>query len=216
MSFRDDLKKRVRHGVLKAAGAAGRGAFYVFNRADEIGGEVRDYIVENVDNETLARWANKLAKIRGGSDADVYADPRRVAQDEAMAQATEAAPPPTQAEIAAAASDELGNPALPAQIYGSDACPWTGRARSALNNHRVDYDFVDTDEPENSYLEGRLIRETKQDTTPWVYLRGEFVGGFNELSEIIRLGQLDIRLMTSAEKDALGDHEKKVTVAKRD
>ena len=37
---------------------------------------------------------------------------------------------------------------------------------------------------------------------PYVYLRGEFVGGYNALDEIERLGQLDQRLLPREERAA--------------
>ena len=37
---------------------------------------------------------------------------------------------------------------------------------------------------------------------PYVYLRGQFVGGFNALAEIDRLGQLEFAVMDAAERAA--------------
>jgi hypothetical protein len=52
----------------------------------------------------------------------------------------------------------------------------------------------------------RLLDETKQTTVPYVYLRGHFIGGFNALSEVERLGQLDYALMSADEKKAAPAH----------
>ena len=49
-------------------------------------------------------------------------------------------------------------------------------------------------------FEPRLVRETKQYQTPWVYLRGEFVGGYNALDELQRLGQLEDRTLPPEER----------------
>ncbi len=54
-------------------------------------------------------------------------------------------------------------------------------------------------------FEGRLIPETKQNTQPWMFLRGEFIGGFNALDEVYRLGQLESRPAMA-----------KMSIAKRD
>ena len=81
----------------------------------------------------------------------------------------------------------LGDPAIKAQIYGKKSCPWTGRAITLLERHKVDFDFVDLEEPEHEAKLAPLALETKQNTVPYVYLRGRFIGGFNALSEVDRL-----------------------------
>ena len=50
---------------------------------------------------------------------------------------------------------------------------------------------------------------------PFVYLRGQFVGGFNALSEIERLGQLEVALMTAAERAAAPAHQRGVDIVPR-
>lgn len=95
---------------------------------------------------------------------------------------------------------QLGDPEKPAQIFGRQSCPWTGRALALMERESATCDFVDLDEPENGMLSSWLISETKQNTNPYVFLRGRFVGGFNALDEIVRLGQLPYELMTPAER----------------
>ena len=63
-----------------------------------------------------------------------------------------------------------------------------------LNEGKVDYDFIDMGDSENGYFEGKLVAETKQSTVPFIFLRGEFVGGFNEVNEVVRLGELAYRI----------------------
>ena len=41
---------------------------------------------------------------------------------------------------------------------------------------------------------------------PFVYLRGQFIGGFNALAEIERLGQLEYALMSAAEREKVPPH----------
>src|SRR5262249_4551502 len=65
-----------------------------------------------------------------------------------------------------------------------------GRAISLLERHKVDFDFVDLEEPEHEAKQVKLTQETRQNTVPYVYLRGRFVGGFNALSAIQRLRPL--------------------------
>src|SRR5437868_3861300 len=88
------------------------------------------------------------------------------------------------AAAVAAATGALGDAAVKAQIYGKKSCPWSGRAITLFERHKVDHDFVDLEEPEHEPKHLRLINETKQHTVPYVFLRGQFVGGFNALAEI--------------------------------
>ena len=112
-----------------------------------------------------------------------------VAVDLTRAQSEEAAAAKKKAE------EPLGDPNQPAQVYGRDADPWTGRVKLLLRDRQVDFSYVDLDLDENLALGARLVRETKQVEGPYVYLRGELIGGYNAISEIERLGQLDDRIL---------------------
>lgn len=84
----------------------------------------------------------------------------------------------------------LGNPSQQAQVFGRRLDPWTNRALDLLERVKLPCQFVDLDPPENEKLVAQLIAETKCYQTPYVYVRGAFVGGFAELDERERLGQL--------------------------
>jgi len=186
--------------------------FAALNRADEIGGEVRDFLQDRVAKDPRYVSARKrLAKLLGGryesrEEAAAVADAK--AQKTAAAAATAA----TTAKPAAAG---FGDPSIKAQIYGKKSCPWTGRAITLLERHKVDFDYVDLEEPEHEAKLTGLALETKQHTVPFVYLRGQFVGGFNALSEIERLGQLEAALMTADERAAAPPHQRSVVIAPR-
>jgi glutaredoxin len=109
----------------------------------------------------------------------------------------------------------FGNPSIKAQIFGKRSCPWTGRAISLLERHKVDFDFVDLEEPEHEAKQVKLTQETRQNTVPYVYLRGKFVGGFNALSEIERLGQLEVALMSKDELTRAPAHLRAVEIVPR-
>lgn len=87
--------------------------------------------------------------------------------------------------------DSLADSAIPAQVYGPRSCSWSGRAVRLLEDRGIEHRFVDLDEPQHVGLKERLARETEQRTAPYIFLRGEFVGGHNKLDEIDRLGLLD-------------------------
>jgi len=186
--------------------------FAALNRADELGGEVRDFLQDRVAKDPRYVAARKrLAKLLGGR----Y-ESRDEAEAKAEAKAKQAAAvAATGAGAARPATAGFGDPAIKAQIFGRKSCPWTGRAITLLERHKVDFDLVDLDEPEHEPKLTGLTAETKQHTVPFVYLRGQFIGGFNALSEIERLGQLEVALMTAEERAAAPPHQRGVVITPR-
>ena len=185
--------------------------FAALNRADEIGGEVRDYLQEKVATDPRYVSARKrIARLFGRAYES---------RDEATAQAKVRAE-----KVAAAAatnngtakkSGAFGDPSVKAQIFGKRSCPWSGRAITLLERNKVDFDFVDLDEPEHEQKITGLTLETKQHTVPFIYLRGQFIGGFNALSEIDRLGQLEVAMMTPEERKNAPAHLRNVEIVPR-
>ncbi len=181
-----------------------------FNRADEIGGEIRDYLQDKV--ATDPRYVNarkRVAKLLGKTyvskeEATVKADKK------AQAVAAVAAVTPVKKE-----AKGFGDPSIKAQIFGKKSCPWSGRAITLLEKDKVDYDFVDLEEPEHESKALGLALETKQNTVPYVYLRGTFIGGFNALAEVVRLGQLEVAMMSKDELAAAPAHIKAVEIVAR-
>ncbi len=181
-----------------------------FNRADEIGGEIRDYLHDKV--ATDPRYVNarkRVASLLGKTyvskqEATVKAD------KQAQAVAAVAAVTPVKKE-----AKGFGDPSIKAQIFGKKSCPWSGRAITLLEKDKVDYDFVDLEEPEHESKALGLALETKQNTVPYVYLRGTFIGGFNALAEVVRLGQLEVALMSKEELAAAPAHIKAIEIVAR-
>ena len=173
----------------------------VLNRADEIGGELRDYLQDKMATDPRYVRARKaMAKLLGRdyeSKDEVAAKAARKEKQRAAAAAT--AP-------SAAPATGFGDAKLKAQIFGKKSCPWSGRAITLLERHKLDYDFVDLEEPEHEAKLVPLANETKQHTVPYVFLRGQFIGGFNALAEIERLGQLEVALMTAEERAKVPAH----------
>ncbi|HEY1555195.1 MAG TPA: glutaredoxin [Kofleriaceae bacterium] len=187
----------------QAAKQASEKLFAALNRADELGGELRDYLQDKVATDARYVTARKrIAKLLGReytSKTEAVARARHVEAKKAAVAA------PTPAKPAADAS-ALGNPNIKAQIYGKKSDPWTGRAITVLERNKVDFDNVDLEEPEHEPKLLRLANETKQHTVPYVFLRGQFIGGFNALAEIERLGQLEYALMSADERAAVPAH----------
>jgi glutaredoxin len=191
------------------------------NRADELGGEIRDFLTDKVATDRRYVEARKrVAKLFGStyeSKAEVAA---KAAAAEAKRKSVAAPTPPTKKEAAAAAANKgFGNPEIKAQIFGKKSCPWSGRAITVLERNKVDFDFVDLEEPEHESKLGGLQLETKQHTVqhtvPFVYVRGQFIGGFNALAEIERLGQLDFALMTKEERANAPAHLRSIEIVAR-
>ncbi|MCP4446109.1 MAG: glutaredoxin [Myxococcales bacterium] len=202
MNIATFVSKHAKRGATIVGGKVATG----FNRADELGGDLRDYLLERDDSPKLRVLGERLAKL-GGVMLEEVGGPSEYEQQVATAAA--AAPPPTAAAVANAERTGPGDSEIAAQIYGKESCPWTGRTRTLLNESKVDFDFIELDDAEHAHWEGKLAAETSQTSVPCIFLRGEFVGGFNELSEIVRLGHLEYRtssLSDQAVADASRPH----------
>ena len=198
------------------------------NRADEIGGELRDYLQDQkqklAHDPRVTTARSQIARLLGRQDPQSRPASGSAAGAAAGAVAqgpqsvSSPTPPPPAAASAApveAAPMGFGNPAIKAQIFGKRSCPWTGRAISLLERHKVDFDFVDLEEPEHEAKQVKLTQETRQNTVPYVYLRGKFIGGFNALSEVDRLGQLEVALMSKEELTRAPAHLRAVEIVPR-
>ncbi|MEO8705892.1 MAG: glutaredoxin [Kofleriaceae bacterium] len=186
--------------------------FAALNRADELGGEIRDYLQDRVATDPRYVSARKrLAKLMGKE----YESREEVAKAVSVKEAKVAAVAATAVTTAAPKKTGFGDPELKAQIFGKKSCPWTGRAITLLERQKVDFDYIDLEEPEHEAKLAPLSIETKQNTVPYIYLRGQFIGGFNALSEVDRLGQLDVAMMSAAEREHAPAHLRSVVVAAR-
>jgi glutaredoxin len=196
------------------------------NRADEIGGELRDYLQDQkqklAHDPRVAQARSQIARLLGRRDQH----PQQGPAAGAAGSTPQPAPAPTpagsapQPSAAPSAPVEVGpkgfgDPSIKAQIFGKRSCPWTGRAISLLERRKVDFDFVDLEEPEHEAKQAKLTQETRQNTVPYVYLRGKFVGGFNALSEIERLGQLEVALMSKDELTRAPAHLRAIEIVPR-
>ncbi|MBA3817953.1 MAG: glutaredoxin [Deltaproteobacteria bacterium] len=182
------------------------------NRADEIGGEVRDYLQEKVATDPRYVSARKrLAKLLGKD----FESQDEVKTKAAVTAEKVAAVASTVTTTKKAEGGGFGDDSIKAQIFGKKSCPWSGRAITLLERHKVDYDFVDLEEPEHEAKAPKLALETKQNTVPYVYLRGQFIGGFNALSEVERLGQLEVAMMSGEERKAAPAHQRSVEIVPR-
>lgn len=94
----------------------------------------------------------------------------------------------------------LGDPARPAQVFGRRSCPWSGRVLALLESNRIEHSYFDLDSYGGDSVLRELKLETKQETVPYVYVRGRFIGGYNALDELHRLGQLSYLVLSDEER----------------
>jgi glutaredoxin len=186
--------------------------FAALNRADELGGEIRDFVQERVAVDPRYVSARKWLARRLGREFVSREEVSRAQTARAQAVASVAATATTTAKPVTVGFGDAG---VKAQIFGKKSCPWTGRAITLLERHKVDFDYIDLEEPEHEAKLVPLAVETKQQTVPFVYLRGQFIGGFNALSEVERLGQLEVAMMSAEERATAPAHLRSVEIAAR-
>ncbi len=145
------------------------------SRADVLGGKVRDRVVEKL---VALKEAPPPVTLR--SQVTVT-PPKPVAKP---------APVPM----------GLGDPGRAAQVFGRASCPWSGRVVALLESSRVEYSYFDLDGYGSDSVLRELKLETKQETVPYVFIRGRFLGGYNALDEIHRLGQLEYLSLSEADR----------------
>ena len=143
------------------------------SRADVLGGKVRDRVVEKLAELKTAPPPPPIVK----APAPVAARPV-------------VKPPPA----------GLGDPGRPAQVFGRRSCPWSGRVLALLESNRIEHSYFDLDTYDGQSVLRELKLETKQDTVPYVFVRGRFIGGYNALDELQRLGQLEYLILSDAER----------------
>ena len=135
-------------------------------------------------------------RIAGGLRALGLAAPDS-ADETATSRTAPAAPSPTPPKA-------LGDPELAAQVYGRATDLWTSRAMDLFRERGVDARLVELSEgPAGSTaatLESRLSVLTQRARGPWIFVRGEPIGGFNQLDALDRIGQLQARALPPSER----------------
>lgn len=143
------------------------------SRADVMGGKVRDRVVETLDALKTSTQA-----------------PPAATRPPAPTPKPAVKPPPM----------GLGDPSRAVQVFGRESCPWSGRVLALLESNRIEHSYFDLDGYGSDSVVRELKQETKQDTVPYVYVRGRFIGGYNALDELHRLGQLEYLTLSEADR----------------
>ncbi|MBP5992374.1 MAG: glutaredoxin 3 [Acinetobacter sp.] len=75
-------------------------------------------------------------------------------------------------------------------IYSTNMCPYCVRAKQLLERKGIEYKEVNlsTEAPE---VRVELMQKTKHRTVPQIFIKDQFIGGFDQLYALEREGKLD-------------------------
>jgi len=80
----------------------------------------------------------------------------------------------------------------PVVIYSTPVCPYCMRAKQLLQRKGVAYEDIDlASQPE---LRMAVMQHTRMRTVPQIFVKGTFVGGFDQLYALEQRGELDALL----------------------
>lgn len=74
------------------------------------------------------------------------------------------------------------------KVYGTTFCPYCIRAKMLLKKEGLEFEDILLKSEEEK---AELIKKTKQMTVPQIFIGDEFIGGFDQLYELKKSGELD-------------------------
>ena len=76
------------------------------------------------------------------------------------------------------------------KVYSTTFCPYCVRAKQLLERKGIEYKEVNlsTEAPE---VRVELMQKTKHRTVPQIFIKDQFIGGFDQLYALEREGKLD-------------------------
>lgn len=89
------------------------------------------------------------------------------------------------------------NSRVPANVivYTTDYCPYCVRAKQLLGKKKAPFTEINVENRQD--LRSWLVQASGQRTVPQVFINGRSVGGFSDIAELDRRGELD-RLLAEA------------------
>ena len=75
------------------------------------------------------------------------------------------------------------------EVYTTHNCPWCVRARALLESKGLDYEEINV--ASDTARVQDMIERSGRRTVPQVFIDGEAVGGFTELSALVQTGKPD-------------------------
>ncbi len=76
------------------------------------------------------------------------------------------------------------------QVYTKRNCPYCIRAKTLLARKGVSYEEIDVEQREDA-LRAWLAEASGQKTVPQIFVDGRSLGGFTDIDELDRRGELD-------------------------
>jgi glutaredoxin 3 len=73
-------------------------------------------------------------------------------------------------------------------LYFKSGCIYCDKAKALLKSRRIPYEAVEL--TNNKDLIIKLIGQTGQNTVPYVFVNGEFIGGYKDLRDLDEAGKL--------------------------
>jgi len=82
------------------------------------------------------------------------------------------------------------------KVYSTNYCPYCTRAKQLLSKRGIPFEEIDvtTDDTVRAWL----VQATGQRTVPQIFVHDEPIGGFDNLHELDRTGELQRRLQRAA------------------
>lgn len=78
------------------------------------------------------------------------------------------------------------------ELYTWTYCPYCKRAKNLLEEKNISYQEYPIDNDAEKKKE--LYEKTNQDTVPFIFINGKFIGGYSELKKLDDQGKLDAML----------------------
>ena len=75
-------------------------------------------------------------------------------------------------------------------LYTKDTCKYCILAKELLDKNTISYEVIELGN--NRDLHQKMADQTGQNTVPYVYVNGEFIGGYKSLKELEESGKLYI------------------------
>lgn len=82
------------------------------------------------------------------------------------------------------------------EVYSKEWCPYCLKAKSLLKSKGLDYSILDV--TSDRKLEGEMIERSHRRTVPQIFINGNSIGGYDDLSQLNATGELDRILGLSA------------------
>lgn len=75
-------------------------------------------------------------------------------------------------------------------IYSTASCPICDKAKALLTKWKIDYEEIKVDQSTEG-LKEMLVKTNHARTVPQILIKGKWIGGFSELTELHMDGELD-------------------------